>query len=107
MPARQRVAALQRTAARLLYAEKRRTTFPEQVAMAKLVESVLEIQAPQERIGRDFRGPQNVAAAVGLDVRKGEELAQAAIVIPPHPLMNGAHQPIQRRAARQARHDRP
>jgi hypothetical protein len=66
----------------------------EQGAVAQLVDRVLEVKTAQEWIGGDFRGTQDVPAAVGLDLGKNEELANAAVEIAPDPSMNGTRKPV-------------
>ena len=96
----QRVAGQQGRAPRAARAQERGPARAKQIAVAQLVDRVLEVQAPQQRIGRHLRGADDVAAAVGLDLREREQLAQAPVGIGPHPSVNGPHDPIERGAAR-------
>jgi hypothetical protein len=67
--------------------QERLTAFPKQIAVVQFVDRVLEIEAPQERIGRDLGGPQDVAATVSLDFAEHQQLADAAIEVAPDPLV--------------------
>ncbi len=66
----------------------------EQIGVAQFVDRVLEIEPAQKRIRSDFRGAQDVAAAIAFDLGKGEELAHPSIGIAPHPPMNRPQQPV-------------
>ena len=73
----------------------------------QFVDGVFEIKSPQQRIRRHLGGAQDIAAAVGFDVRKGQELPKAAIAIAPHPPVDRPHQPLERRTVRHTGHDSP
>jgi hypothetical protein len=77
-------------------APQRSAAVAEQIAVVQFVDGMLEIQPAQERIGRDFGRPENVAAAIGLDFSKGQQLAHTAIRTRPDPLMQGPHQAVER-----------
>jgi hypothetical protein len=55
----------------------------------QFVDGVLEIETPQQRVGCQFRGAKDVAAAICLDFGEREELADAAIEVTPDPLVTG------------------
>ena len=75
--------------------EQRRATVAKEIGVAKLVDGVLQIEPPQEGIGRELCGAQDVAPAVALDLREREQLADSAIEIAPHPAVNRTQQPIE------------
>jgi hypothetical protein len=79
--------------------QQRGAALAEHHAVAQFVDRVLEIQTAQERIGREFGGADDVASAVGFDISEHQQLANATVHVAPHPLMDGAHQLINRRAA--------
>ena len=70
VPARQRVAVEQRRGSSRADPEQRRAALAEQDAVVEFVDRVLQVQAAQQRIGREFRRAQDVAAAVGFDLGK-------------------------------------
>ena len=75
--------------------------------MTQLVDGVLDVKAPEQRIGRHFGGAQDIASAVGLHLGKREQLSQPPVAIAPDPPMDRTHHPIERCAARHAWHDVP
>ena len=77
--------------------QQRCAALSEQIAMAQFVDGVLQVQPSQQRIGRGFGGPQNIASAIGLDLGEGQELAHAAIEVAPDPAMHRPEHPIYRR----------
>ena len=79
--------------------KQRLAALPEQIAVMQLVDRVLEIQAAQQRIGRDLGRAQDVPAAVGLDFAEQQQLANATIGIAPHPAVDRSEHPIPRRRA--------
>ena len=105
--ARQRIPGEAHGAAGLSSAQQRSASFAEQIAVAQLVDRVLEVQTSQQRIRRHLRSAQDIASAVGFDLGKGEELSQPAIDISPHPSMDWTHQVVQRRTAFHCGHGIP
>jgi hypothetical protein len=83
---------------------ERRAPIAKEITVMELVDSVLEVQPAKQRIGRDLRGTQDVASAVGFDVGEGQKLSHLAIGIGPDPLVDWPHHPIDRRAADHPRH---
>ena len=75
----------------------------EHVAVAELVDRVLEVQPPQQRVGRDLGRAQDVAAAVGLHLGEREQLAHAPVQIAPHPAVHRPHHPVQIRGSHRGR----
>jgi hypothetical protein len=65
--------------------------------VAELVNRVLEVQAPQQRIPRQFGCSQNVATTVAFDFRKREKLPNSAVEVAPYPPVNRSKQSVQRR----------
>ena len=94
----QRIATEEERAPCAPLSKERRSPLAEQIAVAQLVDRVLQIEPAQQRIGRHFGGAKDVAPAVGLDFREREQLPQTAIGIGPHPSMKGPHDPIERAA---------
>jgi hypothetical protein len=56
----------------------------------QFVDGVLEVEPAQQRIRGDLGRAQDVAAAVGLHVSEDQQLPDTAIVIAPHPLVQGS-----------------
>ena len=71
--------------------------------MTLLVGGVAEIEPSQEPVARDLGGTSEVAPAVGLGLRKDEELLRTPVRVGPDPAMDGAEHPIE--ALRRARRD--
>jgi hypothetical protein len=71
--------------------------FAEQVGVAKLVNGVLEVQSAKERIRCQLGGAEDIAAAVAFDLCEGNELADPAIEISPHPPVDRTQYPVERR----------
>jgi hypothetical protein len=59
-------------------------------AVAVFIRRVYEIEAAQERIGRQLRGAKDVAPAVGLGVAEAQQLVRASSGVAPDPAMNVA-----------------
>src|SRR5579859_7252237 len=59
-----------------------------EIRMMELVHRVREIETPEQRIGRDLGGADDVAAAVAFHLRECEELADAAIRVAPDPAVD-------------------
>lgn len=78
--------------------EEGRAALTEQIGVMQLVDRVREIEAPQQRIGRQLRGAQDVAAAVAFDFTERDQLAHAAIEVAPHPAVKRLKHPIDERA---------
>jgi hypothetical protein len=72
----------------------------EQIGVALLVAGVAQVEAPEERVGGELGGARQVAAAVGLGAREGEELARPPRRIAPHPAVQRTEQPIPERRPR-------
>jgi hypothetical protein len=66
----------------------------EQVGVPQFVDRVLQIEAAQERIGRDFGGAQDVASAVAFHLGERDQLADTAVEIAPHPPVDRAQHPV-------------
>src|SRR5262249_43089119 len=94
MTARKRVSVEQRGGTRGAETEQRGTPLAKQIAVMQLVDGVLEVEPPQQRIRRDFRGTQDVAAAIGFYLGKRQQLPHAPVEITPHPAMHGLQQSI-------------
>jgi hypothetical protein len=69
----------------LTRAKQRRTALAKQIAVMEFIDGVFEIEPAQQRIRRHFRSTQDVATAVGLDVREGEQLSEPSVGVGPHP----------------------
>jgi len=93
----QRIAVEQAGAVRSALAQQCRTAAAKEIAVVQFVDRVFEVEAAQQRIRRDLRGAHNVAAAVGFDVREGEQFSQAAIAVAPDPAVHGTHQAVDAR----------
>jgi hypothetical protein len=76
------------------HAEKRGATLAKEIAVVQLVDRVLEIETAEERVGCNLSRAQNVAPAIGFEC---QQLADAPVEIAPHPPVNRAEHPIQRR----------
>ena len=63
----------------------------------ELVDRVLQVEPPQERIRGDLRGSQDVASASGFDLGKREKLAHPSVVIAPDPAVNRPQKSIDTR----------
>ena len=70
-----------------------------QIAVMQLVDRMLEIEPPQQRIRGHFGGAQDIASAVGFYFGEREQLAQAPVGVAPHPSMNRPHDPVERRSS--------
>jgi hypothetical protein len=75
-----------------------------EIAVMQLVDGVLEVEATQQRVGRQLGRPQNVTSAIGFDLPECEQLAHAPVEIAPHPSVNRAEDPIERCDSREWRH---
>ena len=84
-------------------AQQRRAALTEQVRVMQLVDRVREIQPPQQRIGRELRGPEDVASAVAFDLAERDQLSNASIEVAPHPLMKGTQHAIDEGSRRRHR----
>jgi hypothetical protein len=60
---------------------------PKNLAVAVFIRRVHEIEAAQQRIGRQLRGAEDVAPAVGLGVAEAQQLVRATSRIAPDPAM--------------------
>jgi hypothetical protein len=79
--------------------EECRAALAEHVAVAELIDRVLEIQSSQKRIGGDFGCPEDIASAVGFHFGEREELSDSPVQIAPHPPVHGSHHPVQIRCS--------
>ncbi len=82
-----RVAVEDRRGARRTDTQHGRAALAKEVAVAELVNRVLQIQTPQQRVRRQLGRAQDVAAAVRLDFGEGQKLPYASIEIAPDPLV--------------------
>ena len=71
-----------------LRAKKRGGPVAKQRAVPILVDGVKHVQAPQEWIGRDFRGAQDVAASVNFRRAETEQLLHPPSGMAPDPSMD-------------------
>ena len=92
------VAAQENSPIASLSAEQNRAALAKQVAVMQFVDRVLEVQTPQQRIRRHLRRAQDVAAALGLDVREGQELSHTPVIARPYPSVKRTHEPVECRA---------
>jgi len=60
-----------------------------------LVERVTQVEAPQESVLRELGGPRQIPSAVGLGLRKAEELATAPVCISKDEPMNRREEPFE------------
>ena len=84
----QRAAVKQAGGAGTPRAQQRGAALAEQIAVVQFVNRVGEIQTAQQRIGRAFGGAEDVAAAVGFDFGKGEQLAHPPVEVAPDPAVH-------------------
>jgi hypothetical protein len=68
----------------------------------QFVDRMLEIQTSQQRIGRDLRGAEDVAAAVAFDFAECNQLSDTSVEVAPHPVVERAKQAIDEGANRNA-----
>ncbi len=94
MPAGQGTPVEQARRAKGARPEESGPALTKEVAVAQLVDRVLQVETAQQRVGSDFRRAQDIASAVGLDFGEDEELAYAAIEITPHPPVNRPQHPV-------------
>ena len=73
---------------------------PEKRAVALLVDGVHEVEPAQERIARELRGAEEIAAAVGLGLAEAEKFLHTPLGIAPDPMMDRGQQAIERRRVR-------
>ena len=102
--ARQGVAVEEGAGASSARAQQLGAALAKEYAVVQLVDRVCEIQPPEQGIGRHFRGPEDVAAAVGFHLGECEELAYAPPPIAPHPAMHRAEHSIDPRGSSRGRH---
>src|SRR5258707_12494412 len=67
--------------------EEFRTPSTEHFAVTQLVLGVDQIKPPQQRVGGQFRCPDQVAPAIGFSLAEAQQLIRAAFGVAPNPAM--------------------
>jgi hypothetical protein len=74
--------------------ERGAAALAEQIRVMQLVDRVREVETPQQRIGRQLRRAEDVAAAIAFDLAERNQLPHAAIEVAPHPVVKRAKHAI-------------
>ena len=75
--------------------QKRRRAAAKEDAVPLLVRGVEEVQPPEQRIGSQLRGAEQIAPTVGLGLAEAEQLLHATLRIAPDPAMDRRQQTIE------------